>query len=203
MKEKIDKIKAIFLDVDNTALCLKMYDFNGINDKEHGTRIIGLLDDKDWMAYNIKNNAYKYCEAPRQLVDLVNYVKKRGAMIYGLSECKNSFEYNAKYNRLKECYAGSFNHHGELISVHTRHDKVAVMKIIAERDGLEPEEIMFIDDSYPEVMEAHEAGFLAMHATEAIMRFDDMESFLTNGVYKQANENYGDATDNELPWDME
>jgi len=174
---KLDKIKALFLDVDNTALCLKMYDYNGLNDKENGNRIVGILDDKEWMAYNIKNNAYIYCKAPEALVSLVNFLKAKGVMIYGLTECKNSFEYNSKFNRLRECYDGNFLHHGELISVHTRHDKVAVMQMIAERDNLSLEEIMFIDDSYYEVMEAASAGLFGMHTTEALERFSNMERY--------------------------
>ena len=187
MIDRVNKIKALFLDVDNTALCLKMYNYNGINDKKLGERIIGILDDKEWMEYNIKNNAYVYCEAPKPIFNLVNYIKERGGNIYGLTECKNSFEYNAKFNRLKECYDGSFLHHGELISVHTRHDKVPVMQMIAERDKLSLDEIMFIDDSYLEIMEAHKEGILGMHTTEALMRFDDMTNISTKGIGKQSN----------------
>lgn len=186
MIRRINKVKALFLDVDNTALCLKMYDYNGLNDKEHGERIIGILDDKEWMEYNIKNNAYIYCEAPKQIYNLVTYIKNNGGTIYGLTECKNSFEYNAKYNRLKECYEGNFLHHGELISVHTRHDKVPVMQMIAERDNLNMDEIMFIDDSFLEIMEAHNIGILSMHTTEALLRFDDMTNISTKGIGKQS-----------------
>lgn len=187
MVTKLNKIKALFLDVDNTALCIKMYDYNGVNDKQHGERIIGILDDKEWMAYNIRNNAYIYCEAPKPIYNLVNYIKNNGGIIYGLTECKNSFEYNAKFNRLKECYEGNFLHHGELISVHTRHDKVAVMQMIAERDNLDMDEMMFIDDSYMEIMEASTNGILSMHTTEALMRFDDMTNISTKGIGKKSN----------------
>jgi FMN phosphatase YigB (HAD superfamily) len=180
MKTKVNKIKALFVDVDNTALYIKMYDYNGLNDKERGNRVIGIIDDKEWMAYNIRNNAYLHCEAPRQMINIVNYLRERGVKIYGLTECKNSFEYNAKFNRLKECYPGSFLHHGELISVHTRHDKIPVMQMIMERDNLKADEIMFIDDSYFEVMEAYAAGMLSVHTTEALIRFDDMEDFKEN-----------------------
>lgn len=183
MEKKLSKIKAIFVDVDNTALCLKMYDFNGINDKEKGKRIIGVKDDMEWLRYNINNNAYLHCEAPKPIVNIINFVNQNGGKAYGLTECKNSFEYNSKYNRLKECYAGNFLHHGDLISIDTRHHKVAIMKMIAERDGLKNDEIMFIDDSYMEVMEAGEIGILSMHTTEAMMRFSDMNTTLdTNGV---------------------
>ena len=99
-------------------------------------------------------------------------------MVYGLTECSNSFEYNAKYNRLRECYEGSFLHHGDLISIDTRHKKVLIMQMIAERDGYNPDEIMFIDDSYTEVMEAFNAGLLSMHTTEAMMRFGDINSII-------------------------
>ena len=182
MKERLQKIKALFLDVDNTALCLKMYDHHGMNDRENGERIIGILDDKEWMEYNIRNNAYIHCEAPRQIFNLVQAVRSNRGDVYGLTECKNSFEYNAKFNRLKECYQGNFLHHGDLISVHTRHDKVPVMKMIAARDDLQPDEIMFVDDSFYEVMEAHNEGMLGMHTVEAMMRFDDMEDMRTKGM---------------------
>lgn len=187
IRDKIDNIKILFLDVDNTALCLKMYDYEGINDKDKGNRIIGVLDDVEWLEYNIRNNAYIYCEAPKQIVNLVNYVTERGGKVYGLTECKNSFEYNSKFNRLKECYEGNFLHHGDLISVDTRHMKVKIMTSIAEREGLNPDEIMFIDDSFFEVMESHKVGILGMHTTEALMRFDDMANIHTKGVGSPSN----------------
>ncbi len=187
MEFKLKKIKALFLDVDNTALCLKMYNNNGINDKENGQRIIGILDDDEWLDYNIKNNAYIYCEAPKPIYNLVNYITANGGKVYGLTECKNSFEYNSKFNRLKECYEGNFLHHGDLISVDTRHMKVKIMKAIAERDNLNLDELMFIDDSYLEIMESHKAGILGMHTTEALMRFDDMNDIHTNGIGRPSN----------------
>ena len=95
-----------------------------------------------------------------------------------MTECSNSFEYNSKYNRLKECYEGIFNHHGDLISIDSRHKKVLIMEIIAKRDGLKPNEIMFIDDSYTEVMEAFSKGFFSMHTTEVMERFNDEVNLL-------------------------
>lgn len=188
MKNKLDKIKLILIDVDNTGLCLKMYNNNGINDRLNGKRIIGVKDDMEWLEYNIVNNAYKYCEAPAPIVNVVNYVVKNNGKVMGLTECKNSFEYNSKFNRLKECYEGSFLHHGDLISVDTRHNKVPVIKILAEHYKLKYEEIMFIDDSFMEVMEAAEIGVVAIHTTEAMMRFADMSDFKTNGICTDAKE---------------
>lgn len=164
MREKLDKIRVLFADVDNTLLCLKMYDNNG-------KRIVGRLDYKDWLQYNINNNAYINCTAPKGVYNLVQQLHKQGAKIYGLSECTNSFEYNSKYNRLHECYPGVFEHHGDLISIDDRHKKVLIMKMIAERDGLAMDEIMFIDDSYSEIMEAFDAGIFSMHTTEVMERF--------------------------------
>lgn len=186
MKQKLNKVKLILLDVDNTALCIKLYDNNGLNDNKNGKRIIGVKDDMEWLRYNIINNAYKYCEAPLPIVNVVNYVVSNGGKAMGLTECKNSFEYNSKYNRLKECYAGSFLHHGDLISVDTRHIKIPVIKMLAEHYNLQLDEIMFIDDSYMEVMEAAAEGILAIHTTEAMMRFNSMDDFSTNGVSIEA-----------------
>ena len=58
MQEKLKKIKVLFGDVDNTLLCLKMYN-------EAGKRIVGFEDANDWLKYNINNNAYIKCQAPR------------------------------------------------------------------------------------------------------------------------------------------
>ncbi|MCR4955647.1 MAG: hypothetical protein K6A30_03070 [Lachnospiraceae bacterium] len=165
MEKKLAKIKVFFGDVDNTLLVLKMYD-------EQGKRMIGAVQYDDWLKYNIDHNAYQACIPPRGVYDLVNILHhKQGAKIYGLTECSNSFEYNSKYNRLHECYEGIFQHHGDLISIDSRHNKVKIMKMIAERDGYAMDEIMFIDDSYMEIMEAFEAGILSMHTTEVMERF--------------------------------
>ena len=171
MEDKLAKIKALFADVDNTLLCIKLYDNAGKNDKENGKRIVGRKEYNDWLRYNINNNAYIHCTAPRGLSNLVKLLGEKGARVYGLTECSNSFEYNSKFHRLQECYEGRFLHHSELISVDDRHKKILVMKMIAERDGLLPEEIMFVDDSYTEVMEAFDAGFFSMHTTEVQERF--------------------------------
>lgn len=164
MKDKLANIKVIFGDVDNTLLCLKMYD-------DDGKRIIGALDADDWLNYNITHNAYIKCLAPKGVQNLVNMLHQNGAKVFGLTECSNSFEYNSKYNRLHECYPGVFEHHGDLISTDSRHKKIKIMKMIAERDGYKMDEIMFIDDSYQEIMEAFDTGIFAMHTTEVMERF--------------------------------
>lgn len=170
MKAKLDNIKLVFADVDNTLLFLKMYDNNGKNEKS-GRRIVGVQDYTDWLKYNINNNAYIHCEAPKAMKKIITGLHENGAKIYGLTECTNSFEYNSKFNRLKECYKGIFEHHGDLISIDSRHKKVMIMKMIAEREGIKLEGVMFIDDSYSEIMEAFDAGIFSMHTTEAMERF--------------------------------
>ena len=137
----------------------------------NGKRTVGFSDYNDWLKYNIITNAYIDCFAPKGMFNIINRLHDQGAKIYGLTECSNSFEYNSKYNRLRECYPGIFNHHGDLISVDSRHKKILIMQLIAERDGLDASEILFIDDSYQEVMESFSAGFFAMHTTEALERF--------------------------------
>ena len=52
---KLENLKMAFFDVDNTLLCLKMYDDNG-------NRIIGVAHPDDWLRYNIVNNAYVNCK---------------------------------------------------------------------------------------------------------------------------------------------
>lgn len=166
MEKKLKKIKAVFADVDNTLLCLYM---KGLD----GKRTVGFHDYNDWLEYNINNNAYINCQAPKGMSNIINALHANQAKVYGLTECTNSFEYNSKFNRLRECYPDVFKHHGDLISIDSRHKKVLIMQMIAKRDKLAPEEIMFIDDSYAEVMEAFDAGMLAMHTTEALERFAD------------------------------
>ena len=164
MEKKLAKVKIFFGDVDNTLLCLKMYN-------EHGKRVVGFSEYDDWLAYNIFNNAYINCQTPKGMKNLITQLHNDGVKIYGLTECSNSFEYNSKYNRLREVYDGVFTHHGDLISIDTRKNKVKIMKMIAERENLSLDEIMFVDDSYSEIMEAFDAGIFAMHTTEAIERF--------------------------------
>ena len=182
MKDKIDKIKVLFADVDNTLLRLKMYD-------QEGKRIIGVLDADKWLQYNIQTNAYEKCTAPKGMENIVNGLHfGNDVKVYGLTECSNSFEYNAKYNRLVECYPGVFKHHGDLISTESRHKKVMIMNMICERDGLNPEEVMFIDDSHMEVMEAFEAGYFAMHTTEALDLFANPENEIIKELTKKENQ---------------
>lgn len=166
MLEKLKKVKVVFADVDSTLLCIKLRDSDG-------KRVVGFLEYEEWLKFNINNNAYINCIAPKGMQNLISALYANGVKIYGLTECSNSFEYNSKYNRLKECYKNIFNHHGDLISIDTRHKKILIMQMIMERDELQPDEIMFIDDSYHEVVEAFDAGFLSMHTTEVLERFGD------------------------------
>ena len=152
------------VSVHNTLLCLKMYD----ND---GKRIVGFKEYDDWLEYNINTNAYINCQAPKGMKNLITHLKDNGVKIYGLTECSNSFEYNSKYNRLREVYDGLFTQHGDLISIDTRKNKVKIMKMIAKKEKIPLDEIMFVDDSYCEIMEAFDAGIFAMHTTEAMERF--------------------------------
>lgn len=161
---KLMKTKVAFFDVDNTLLCLKMYD-------DEGNRIIGVAHPDDWLRYNIVNNAYEHCVAPKAMKRLVERLHAQGTKIYGLTECSNSFEYNSKYNRLREEYPGIFEHHGDLISTDSRHKKVFIMKVIAERDEFNMDEVLFADDSYMEVMEAFEAGIFSIHTTDVMDEF--------------------------------
>ena len=167
MDRRLKNIKAVFADVDNTLLCLKKYD----ND---GKRTVGFKEYVDWLKFNIFNNAYIDCVAPKGMFNLITELNANGVKVYGLTECSNSFEYNSKYNRLRECYPDIFLHHGDLISIDDKHKKVMIMEMIAERDSLKPDEIMFIDDSYPEIMDAFYAGFFSMHTTEVLERFSDI-----------------------------
>lgn len=171
MNRKLSKIKMIFADVDNTLLCLKMKDYNG-------KRTVGFSDYNDWLKYNILTNAYINCSAPKGMYNLANALHENGAKVYGLTECSNSFEYNSKYNRLRECYPGIFMHHGDLISIDSRHKKVLIMQLIADKHNLDPSQIMFVDDSYSEVMEAFDKGFFSMHTTEVMERFNDKVELL-------------------------
>lgn len=182
LEAKLNKIKALFIDVDYTALCLYMK-------TEDGKRTVGFPDYDEWLKYNIFNNAYKDCEAPKGMYNIVKALHDKGVKVYGLTECSNSFEYNSKYNRLREVYPGIFNHHGDLISCDDRKRKIKIMQLIAERDNLNIEEIMFIDDSYSEVMEAFAAGIFSMHTTEALDRFG-------NGF--DISDNQSDASENVL-----
>ena len=65
MSDKLKKIKVLFGDVDNTLLCLKMYN-------EEGKRIVGFEDANDWLKYNINNNAYIKCQAPSGVKNLID-----------------------------------------------------------------------------------------------------------------------------------
>lgn len=165
VNKHLRNIKAVFADVDNTLLCIK------IHNPESGKRMVGFPEYKEWLKYNVFYDAYSDSHAPRGMFNLINALHENGAKIYGLTECSNSFEYNSKCKRLIECYPNIFNHHDDLISIDDRHKKVLVMEMICERDGLKPAEVMFIDDSYSEVMEAFSKGFFSMHTTEAMERF--------------------------------
>ena len=171
MIDKLRNIKMVFADVDNTLLYLHMK--NG-----EGKRVVGFSDYNDWLKFNINNNAYRECLAPKGMKNIITLLHNHGAKIYGLTECSNSFEYNSKYNRLRECYPGIFEHHGDLISIDSRHKKVLIMQMIAEKEHLREDEIMFIDDSYSEVMEAFDKGFFSMHTTEALERFIDIDNLI-------------------------
>jgi hypothetical protein len=195
MKDKLDNIKVLVLDVDDTGLVLKMYkDENGKNNKDGGKRIIGIFDCDEWLEYNIMNNAYKYCVAPVPLANLAQYVKNNGGLVMGLTECRNSFEYNAKYNRMRECYEGCFEHHGDLVTVDTRKLKVKVMLKLCNKYGITPDQMMFIDNSSSEVMEASESGIFAMHTTEALLRFDSMDETHINGIDVECEQTHNEQS---------
>lgn len=179
MRDKLSKIKMAFYDVDNTLLYIRMYDNDGKNIKADGKRVIGHSSTEAWLKYNITNNAYRYCKAPKPMKNLVKYLDElysgdRKIKQWALTECSNSFEQESKYQCVKREYNNVFRTHTDVISIDHRSKKVFIMQTIAEQHGLRPDEILFIDDSYTEVMQAFDAGFVTMHTTEALIRFADM-----------------------------
>ena len=132
--------KVIFVDFDDT-LCLHRKEVRTEQavwlGKEEGCKV-----------------AYGGSEPNHKVIQFVEQEKKKGARVVLLSSA------NSKMLQLKECWCEK--HCGGLIDefVGSSIDltKTQVMQAYAEKEGLDPGEIVFIDDRLAERLEAEKAG---------------------------------------------
>ncbi len=151
-------IKAAFFDIDG-VLSVPRYCVDGIYRPGGST---------EWWKKFTKNNpeAYKDCIAPAILKDFIKALRNKGAETHFLSTEAIPAAKKAKSVFIENQYKGLIDH-GEFVS--QDEDKIRHLKSFAAKNGIEHEEIYFLDDTFNLVLLAVEARFNSHHISEFLV----------------------------------
>lgn len=163
----LNKIKMMVFDFDDTLLIHykeKSLDSNG---EDHRKRLISeqIENNQGYQIYDkigVPNNLVQ-----RFLEMYIEITKNTNTPKYCISWVKDSLTLPFKKEWLEKHFPGQFN---DVIGVSTPERKITVAKILAEAYGINPENVLVVDDYFVIVDEAHKAGFCAMSVQELMLR---------------------------------
>lgn len=169
-KIKLPKnLKIAFFDFDNT-LALHI-------DNEYVERLKRYGEDKYYAnAFEFPDVFYEnieQCIASVEMVELVNYLRKKGVKLCCLTGMKTSLNAQAKKNFIKNHYGDDF----DFYSAGTQSLKRMVVRIIREVNKYKPEEVIFVDDLAENIEMMRNDGVFAILANDVknIVYEDDRE----------------------------
>ena len=102
------------------------------------------------------------CTAPEAMRALVAYLRARGAKLICLSAMGQSLHARAKQCFIEKHYGPGF----ELLISGTHEKKVTALQVLQDALGLQPEELLFVDDLHDNVERANQCGFMGVCAEE-------------------------------------
>lgn len=153
-----ENLKIAFFDFDNT-LALYIDDECEERVKEYG-------EDKYYAnAFEFPDVFYEnieQCIASVEMVELVNYLRKKGVKLYCLTGMKTSLNAQAKKSFIKNHYGDDF----DFYSAGTQSLKRMVVCIIREVNKYEPEEVLFVDDLAENIEMMRNDGVFAILAND-------------------------------------
>lgn len=140
-------IKAVFFDFDDT-LAIQDHEFEIVNYWE-----------KVWAQ---PDNVYDESVMPNEGIRLF-LEELSGVAKYCITWADNSLVVEVKQAWLDKNFPGEFK---KTICTATPEEKIRVMQVYASVFGLEPEEILFVDDLWSTIVMAKKAGFVVMTPQE-------------------------------------
>jgi FMN phosphatase YigB (HAD superfamily) len=155
-------MKLIFVDIDGTSSApVYMVD---------GKPQIGMSDEAwDPFCREKGDDSYEYCEPVPALKAFLEEQKALGNRIFILTVVYNDHEPGAKQKFVDKNYPGIFE---KVISVGSEDEKIGTMKEYAEKEGVQYEDCILIDDTYALLLRTLCAGFGAVHITNICSRFE-------------------------------
>ena len=159
--EKLAKIKYVFFDVDGV---LSIPRYKSLDKEEY----VSGFTDEEWLKFDIfSEHPYENCIASRTIKKFVHLLyKNRGICkkIFCLTADDNSFSYNSKKRFIKENYPEITE--DDILWVSSANMKVNVIKYIAERDKINVQECLLIEDTFQTIIDAELAGISNLHVAE-------------------------------------
>jgi FMN phosphatase YigB (HAD superfamily) len=149
-------IRLAFFDMDGT-LCAPRFYVNG--------KMVGGMSDEAWHTFCEKNgeDTYRFCKPVPSVTEYARKLRECGAKVYVLSTSQTKYECDAKNKFVRQNYpAGFFT---EVLTVEHDADKLPVIREIAEKEGVRPEECELIEDTYATVLAAIVAGIRGTHVS--------------------------------------
>ncbi len=148
-------IKLAFFDMDGT-LCAPRFYVDG--------KTAAGMSDTAWLEYCAKNgeDTYRFCKPVPSVVEYAQELKSHGAKLYILSMSMSDAESAAKRKFTAQNFAGMFE---DVRIVASDAEKLPVIREIAEKAGVRPEECELIEDTYATVLAAIVAGMKGTHVS--------------------------------------
>lgn len=152
-------IKLAVFDVDGTLSAPQYRDIDG-------NPVIG-FSLEEWIGYCKErgNSAYQFCKPIPGVLPFLQGLKKAGAVLEVVSTALSAEERMAKAVFVGENYPNCFEGYS---FVDQDQYKVALIHTLARQHGCELSSCLFVDDSYPLLLEAHEQGIRAAHISNIL-----------------------------------
>lgn len=148
-----------FFDIDG-VLSVPRYDVgNGVL-KPGGTQ-------DWWIEFNMdRNNTYDTCRAPITMVNFVKELRKRDIIIKCITEEHSSFALNNKAVWVEKQYGIPFE---DIFWVDNKDAKVPMILKYCKMFNYLPNEVLFVEDTFPTVLQATTERICAVHISEFIV----------------------------------
>lgn len=152
-------VKIAFIDVDGTLAIPRF--------KNNDGQIKCAMEDNVWFnRCNSRTDMYKYCIKNKKLEDFMIKLKNNGTIFYVLTEETNSGAYFNKIDFVLSNYPEIFNDYHQILFVDNKNKKSDLMKTIANKNNINKNKCLLIDDTYSVCQKASINGFSVMHISE-------------------------------------
>ena len=106
------------------------------------------------------------CEAPQELIELVDRMRKQGAKLYCLSGMWTTLHLKAKGSFVHEHYGEDV----EMIAARDQETKVLVVNVLKKVYDLDYKEILFVDDLDKNIETMKKLGITAIRVNDIVKR---------------------------------
>lgn len=159
----LSQVKVAFFDLDGVLSVPRYIDKNGATN-------CGMIDNDWFNTCQEREDVYKDCIAPFQVINLLSELKKDGVKLFVLTHETNSGAYFNKVNFILDKYSEFFSSYKDVLFVSKPMDKIKLMKSLANINNYNYSECLLVEDMFDTCLQANNEGFQVMHISELLVR---------------------------------